>query len=120
MRDRKLLDQSGSTTRERQQDLAAIGAAAHALQQTVKLQAVHQFDGAVMLDLQPLRERAHGGLLRARQTSNRQEGLMLLGLDARDAGSLLAEIDESANFVAELRERPIVEVVLRACLHRSL
>lgn len=73
-----------------------------------------------MLDLQPLRERAHGGLLRARQTSNRQEGLMLLGLDARDAGSLLAEIDESANFVAELRERPIVEVVLRACLHRSL
>jgi len=45
---------------------------------------------------------------------------MLLGLDAGSAGGLLAEIYEPANFVAELRERLIVESGLRACPHRSL
>ena len=71
-----------------------------------------------MLDLQPLRERAHGGLLRARQTLNRQKRLMLLGLDAGRARSLLAEIYESANFVAKLRERLIIEFILHTLIHR--
>lgn len=120
MRERKLRQQFRAAWCKRQQNFAAVGAAARAPQQTASFEAVHQFDGAVMLDLQAFRERAHSGLLRVRQTLNRQKRLMLLGLDAGRARSLLAEIYESANFVSELRERLIVEFVLRALIHRFL
>jgi len=106
--------------RKRQQNFAAVGTAARALQQTASLQAVHQFDCAVVLDLQTLREHSDGRPLRCRETLDGQQCLMLLGFHPGVTSRLFTEIYEPANFVAELRERLIVEFISREFVHRHL
>ena len=120
MRDGKLLEQSRATARDAQQNFAAVRAATDSLEQSVKLHAVHQLDGAVMLDLQALGKHAHGSFLRARQSLNRQQGLMLLRLDAGGTRGLLAEIHEPPDLVAKFRQRLVIKTAMRTRLHGYL
>lgn len=71
-----------------------------------------------MLDLQALREHSDGRSLRCREALDGQQCLMLLRFNPGVTSRLFAEIYESANLVAKLRERLIVEFVLRALIHR--
>ncbi len=69
---------------------------------------LHQLYGAVVLDLQPLSHRSDGRpLLRLQRLEDEQE-LMLLGLDAGLTSGGLAEREEAADLVAQLRESPVL------------
>lgn len=120
MRDGKLLKQFRATARDAQYNLAAIGATADSLEQSVSLQTIRQLDRAVMLDLQPLGKHADGGFLCAQQAFNRQQRLMLLWLEARGASGLLAEIYKTPDLVAKFRQCLIIETGMRACFHGHL
>ena len=71
-------------------------------------QPVHQFDRAVMFQLQTLRQLANGRLYAVRQALNRQEQLVLLRLHSSRPNLLFAEAEESANLIAELSQRAIL------------
>jgi hypothetical protein len=79
-------------------------------QQAVRFQPIHQFDGAVMLDLQPLREHADGGVFRAGQTFNGEQRLKLLRLDAGSVRRLVAQDLEAPDFVTKIGQRLIVVI----------
>jgi hypothetical protein len=70
-------------------------------------QAVDQLDRAVVLNLQPLRERADGRLLSARQPADREQQL-LRRLEPRRPRRLLAESQKTADPVTKLPERPVI------------
>jgi len=55
--------------------------------------AVHQLDGAVMLDLQPFGEAADGWFLVGGQPAQRQQTHVLLRLESNRPGGLFAVID---------------------------
>jgi len=73
-----------------------------------------------MLDLQAFREHSNGRPVRRREAFDGQQCLMLLGFNPGVTSRLFAEIYESANLVAKLRERLIVELVLRELIHGPL
>jgi hypothetical protein len=64
---------------------------------------VCEFDGAVMLDLQALREFADPGSNIRRQTLQRQHQLMLARLQTYGTHRLFAEREEIADFKAQFR-----------------
>ena len=119
MRDGKFLEQLRAVARDAQQNFATVRAATDSVEQSMNFHAIHQLDGAVMLDLQPLGEHANGGLLRAWQPLNRKQGLMLLGLDAGGTRGLLAEIHETPNLVAKFRQPLVIEAAMHARFHGS-
>jgi hypothetical protein len=80
----------------------------------VNLQAVDQLNRAVMLDLQSFREHSDCCLSRLRQALNRQQRLMLLRLDPGGTGSLFAEIQKTPDLIAKVRQRLIIETIMRA------
>ncbi len=90
--------------------LAAIDPAALALDQPMRLGPVEQLYGAVMLELQPLSQLPYRGLHAGREPTQREQQLVLLGLDPDRAGRLLAEVQKAANLVAKLRERPVLGI----------
>ena len=71
------------------------------MNQPAGLQAVDQFNRAVMLNLQPLGKRSNGCSLAAGQSLHRQKRLMLLRLQPCGPRRLLAEIQEPPKLVAE-------------------
>jgi hypothetical protein len=90
------------------QHLTPILAGAMTFHVTARGQPVHQFDRAVMLNLQPLREFADPGARSSGQTLHRQHQLVLPRLEAGFPGGLLAEMKETADFVTQLRQRLII------------
>ena len=64
-----------------------------------------------MLHLKAFGKRAYRRLLPSWQPFDSQQRLMLVRLDARFARGPLAEIQESANFIPEIREGTVVDHV---------
>lgn len=75
---------------ESQQNLPSILLTARSPQKAVCFQPVHEFDGAVMLDLQALGEKTHGGIRRSGQPFEGKQGLILLRLNSCGARGLFA------------------------------
>ncbi len=67
-------------------------------------EAIDQFDGAVMAELEAIGKLADGGEFSRGESFDGQEKLMLLRLDAVGAGGILAIAEEFADPVAEFGE----------------
>ncbi len=85
-------------------DLAFIDRAGTAYDGAGVLQAVDQFDGAVMLNVEARGDLANSGLDVLRKPMYRQQELMLLRLDAVFLGGGFAEVEKSPDLPAELGE----------------
>jgi len=104
MHDGKLFEQPSAAGSESEIDAPGIASAARAADPTVRREAKAQFDGRVVADLETLGERTDRGLRFRRRAGDREERLVLLRLDSGRAGRAFAKIQETANFVAEVRE----------------
>src|ERR1022692_3561233 len=71
-------------------------------------QPVDQADGAVVLEEQMCRQRPNRRRVRFIPGHNGQDHLMLLRVQAFSPGCSLAEMQETADLVAELPQSPIV------------
>src|SRR5271155_953412 len=93
---------------EREQDLAAVVLGAGTMDKASGFQPVHQLDGAMVADLhaggQFANPRPHPG----RHALDRQHELILATLQPGLLHDLLAEVEEAADLVTELRQRLIV------------
>ena len=74
----------------------------------MQLQPVDQFDRAVMLQRQPIGERADGGLFSFGKAPDREQQQVLLRLQARGAGHGVSLTDKFTDEVAQLRERGVL------------
>src|SRR5581483_9678372 len=106
--ERELVQQRLAARGEADEHLAAVGLAAAAANQPLGFGAIHQLDGAVVLEVQTLGELADGRLLPGGVAADGEQELVLLGLDPGGAGGLLAEVDEAADLVAQLGERAVL------------
>lgn len=83
---------------------AAVGGIFGAFQQVFAHAAVHQLDGAVMPEAQALGRIGDGDGSVFRRAGHLEEQLVLLRLEARFHGGLLAEEEEAAQLEAEIGE----------------
>jgi len=72
--------------------------------ETARLHAVDDLDRAVMPQLEALAEPPVGRRRARRHAAHGEQELVLLRLEAGGAGRLLAEAEEAAELVAELRQ----------------
>jgi len=72
------------------------------------LHAIHEFHGAVVLDLQALRQDTDRRLPTLWHALQGEEQLVLLWFKARRAGGSFAEMQEAATFIAKLGQRLIL------------
>jgi hypothetical protein len=89
-------------------DQAAILSVADALDEAASGQAVDEADDAVMAKYQVIGELADAGRAVLVKAFDGKEQLMLLRLQPLDAGGLLAEVEEAADFVAEVAEGAVI------------
>lgn len=92
-----------------QQDFPPVIAAARSPEQTVEFETIDEFHCAVVPDLEPFGQNAHGWRATDGQSLDRQQGLKLLWLDTGMARGVLGQIQEAAELVTELRERAVIE-----------
>jgi hypothetical protein len=104
----KLAEDFFTFRREADEHLPAILVRAMPPHATRGGEAVDQFDGTVMPDLQPLGELGDTGTRSPRQAFEGQHQLMLLRLEAGLASRLLAEVQEAPQLVTDLRQRFVV------------
>ncbi len=97
-----------------QQHFASVLRSPFALHKAAGFQAVYQFDGTVMLDLQPLGDFRDLGSHVRRQSLEREKELVLARLQSRVTRCSFAKPQEPANLVPELRQR--FEILLRQVL----
>jgi hypothetical protein len=103
---------------KRQHHFAPVCAISRPSNESLPLEAIHQLHGAVMLNLKPFCEYPNSRLLLGRQSFNREKCLVLVRLDSRLARRLLAKIQESPDFVPEIRERTVVDRLFSFRGHR--
>src|SRR5579864_426710 len=96
-----------STWSELDQHLPPVSWRSRAQNQAAVHQPVHQFDRAVMLDLEPLGQHADARLVLA---SHGKQQLVLMRLESRSPRCLLAEVQKPANVVTNLRQASVVFV----------
>ena len=92
---------------ERDEDLAAVVAAAGAADVATGGKAVDKFDDAVMLEDQAFGEVADGGINAGGEAANSEQEEILLGLEAGGARLGVAFTNEEADAVTEFREGAI-------------
>jgi hypothetical protein len=102
MRVRKFLQQGLALFRQVHDHLPAILRVARAHYQPALLGAVDEFDGAVVLKLQPLRQVSNRWLVLTGQPADGQQELILLRMQSPAPRCRLAEMQETAYLVAEL------------------
>lgn len=107
MRDAEAPEDRLALRRDDEKRLTAIGLARSPLDQAGADGALRQLDGAVVLDLEPLRDRADRRPRVERKPLDRQQELMLLRFDAGGAGCRLAEDEKAAEPIPDLRERAV-------------
>ncbi len=110
----KLLKERFTLLREMHDDLPAVLAVAGAHDQATALSAINQLHCAVMLKLQALGQKSDRGLIWAGQAANRQQQLILLGMQSDAPRRGLAEVQETAYLVAELGLRDTFCVLFAA------
>lgn len=91
-------------------NLPVILAAADPFDEALTREPIHQPDGAVVADDHVLGEFPDGRALAGAKRPDGEQDLVLLGFQSFGAGGLLAEVEESANSVAELAEGAVVSV----------
>ncbi len=70
--------------------------------------AIDELDSAVVVDLEPLGDLTDGGARTGGEAFERQQELVLVGLDARGVGGLLAEPKEAAELESERSEGAVL------------
>lgn len=101
--------QDGVTARcQNQKNTPAVGAAGHPAHVTFGDQTVGQANRAVGEDLQPFRQFTQENPFAARKTFDGQQGLVVLGRNARLAGRPLAEAEKLTKRPTELGEPLII------------
>lgn len=103
--ERKFLEKLFAVVGELDEDLPAIIGCSQTGKKASVNEAIDQLNGGVMLELHALRQNTDGWLKALRETSYRQEELVLLRLDAGFSGSVFAETQEAADLVAKLCHR---------------
>lgn len=93
------------------QDGARVSGIGGAADGTAALQAIDQFDGAVMLQKQAAGQFADRGRRSLRQALDGEQQLVLLRLQAGGAGLIFTELQELPQLVAELRESAVARCV---------
>jgi hypothetical protein len=88
--------------------LAPVLLAPGARDQAFLCQPVHQFDGAVVLDLEPFGEVGNTRLLVIRFALDGQQELMVLWFDSRLVGRCLAEAKETPDLIAKIGQRLVI------------
>src|SRR5712692_7929012 len=105
---RHLLEQLLSPRQQRHQDAPAIVPVAAPAHVAVGLQPVDQFDRAVMLQRQSVRQRADRRFHAFGEPAKRQQEQILLWLEPRGARHCASFPDELANAVTQLRKRLVL------------
>ena len=105
---RKLLQSFFAARGELNQHLAPIFLGRCARHQFLKDQPVNQTNHTMMAKLQPLRQFTNRDGIPPRKALDGQQGLVLLGRDARVPGGFFAEMDESPKRITEGRQRFIL------------
>ena len=93
---------------EREQDLAAIVASPRAMDKSPSFQPVHQLHRAVVADLHAVGQFANPRAHFSRHALDRQHKLILATLQSCLLYHLLAEVEEAADLVTELRQRLVI------------
>jgi hypothetical protein len=83
------------------------------------LQTIKQLHGAVMLDLEALRDMADGRNASLRKTLQSQKQLVVLRLEASRPRRLFAEMEKAPDLMAELRQSSILGIryINPCCIH---
>jgi hypothetical protein len=103
-----LFEEAVAAGKQRDEDAAAIVAAAGAANEAVGFEAVDEFDGAVMLEGEAFGEVLNGGLAALGEATNGEEHQVLLRLEAYGAGFGVAFAKEVADAVAQLGEGAVL------------
>lgn len=104
----ELLEDRAPGAGEGDDDLAAVFVGGGAFREAECLEAVNQADGAVVGDLEPLGKFADGDPVAPGEAFDREERLILLGLETVRAGCPFAEAEEHAQCVSEFCEQLVV------------
>ena len=88
--------------------LPAILRACGANHKPLVFHAIHEFDHAVMPELQPVRQLSDGRGMPVRQTFDCEQKLMLLRLQSEPPDLLLAEMQETPDLIPELGQISIL------------
>jgi|SRR5579872_5501876 len=100
-------EQGLSMSRDVHDDVPPVSLGAFPPKKPPLFHAVHQFDGAVMLDLQPFGETADGWFLIGGKPAQCQQNHVLLGLEPNRPGGLFAVIDVTPDEKTKLGEGPV-------------
>lgn len=76
-----------------------------------RLEPVDQTHGAVMAEKQALRQAADAGIVRIGESADGQQHLVLLRLETRGFGSVIAAAEELPDPIAELGKRGVFRIV---------
>jgi len=98
---RKRAQDAAPTRRQPNMHFAAVGLAWDANHESLCFHPSHQFDGAVVTNLQPLCQISNAYLVTCRHALYRQQQLMLLRLYPGFCREILAERDELAELVTK-------------------
>lgn len=108
MMQRQLAQHSFAARCRVNQHLTVVVRAAASPCQASLLQPVKKLYGAVMLNLEPLGQVADRGRCSAGQPLDGQQQLVLLRLESRRAGRLLAEMQEPPDLMTELSQSAVL------------
>ena len=103
---RHIFQHSLSSRKQRDQHAAAIVSAPCPSHVPVCFHSIHEFDDAVMLQRQTLRQSPDGGFLAAGKPANHQQQEILLGFEACLACGIVAFAQEMTDAIAKLGQRP--------------
>jgi hypothetical protein len=81
--------------------------------------SIDQLDGAVVPDLQPLGERTDGGRAPSLQSFELQQQRVLLGLDPRRPGRVLASTEKTAQLIPQIGEPRVIDAARACACHAS-
>jgi len=107
-------EQRLSMRRDVHDDVTPVSLGAFPPKKPALLHAVHQLDGAVMLNLQPFGKTTDGRLLIGGQPAQRQQTHVLLRLEPNRPGGLFAVINVPADEKTKLGEGAVFSSACRA------
>jgi len=93
---------------EPDEDLPPVGPAAVTPDEPSVRQPIDEFHRAVVLKLQTLCEHADDGSFAWRKSFQREQQLVLLGLEPGRPRSVLAEVEISTDLITKFRHRPVI------------
>jgi hypothetical protein len=105
---RKLTQYSFSFDSQRYQNFASVLVSTLATHVPTSGKPLHQFDGAVVLDLKPLASSRMLGRRFGGRPFNAQHELRLMRIESREGNRLLAEVREESNLMTQFRKRSII------------